>query len=158
MHTDPQKEHQWLRKFLGDWTIEMDCGDNNGQPSTSTGSESVRMMGDLWIVFEGQCVMPDGKPGTTMMTLGFDPAKKRFVGTWQGSMMANLWVYEGELDAAGTTLTLNTEGPNMAAPGTTAKYKDVLEFKTDSHRVLRSHMQGEDGKWQQFMTAHFRRK
>ena len=42
--------------------------------------------------------MPDGGPATMIMTLGYDPAKKRFVGTFIGSMMTNLWVYEGELE------------------------------------------------------------
>jgi Protein of unknown function (DUF1579) len=39
-----------------------------------------------------------------------------------------------------------------------AKYKDVIEFKSDDHRVLTSHMLADDGTWQPFMTAHYRRK
>jgi hypothetical protein len=39
-----------------------------------------------------------------------------------------------------------------------AKYKDVVEFKSDDHRILSSHMLGDDGKWVTFMTAHYRRK
>ena len=34
-----------------------------------------------------------------IMTLGYDPQKKRFVGTLIGSMMTHLWVYDGALDA-----------------------------------------------------------
>ena len=30
--------------------------------------------------------------------------------------------------------------------------------KSKDHRVLRSYIQGDDGKWTQFMTAHYRRK
>jgi len=41
-----------------------------------------------------------------MMTLGYDPQKKRYLGTWIGSMMSHLWVYEVELDASGSVLTL----------------------------------------------------
>jgi hypothetical protein len=55
-------------------------------------------------------------------------------------------------------LTLNTEGPSMAAPGKMEKMKDVIEIQSKDHRVLRSYMQGEDGKWVQFMTMNARRK
>ena len=87
-----------------------------------------------------------------------DPQKKRFVGTFIGSMMTNLWVYDGALDTAERTLTLDAEGPSMAGPGKMAQYKDAIEFKSDDHRVLTSHMLGDDGKWHGFMTANYRRK
>jgi Protein of unknown function (DUF1579) len=38
-----------------------------------------------------------------------------------------------------------------------AQYKDVIEFTSDDHRVLTSHMLGEDGEWHEFMVAHYRR-
>jgi hypothetical protein len=123
-----------------------------------SGTEHVRSLGGLWILAEGQCEMPGGGTATTLMTLGYDPQKKRFVGTWIGSMMTYLWVYDGELDAAERVLTLNAEGPSMATEGKIEKYKDVIEFKSDNHRVLTSHMLGDDGEWHGFMTANYRRK
>jgi hypothetical protein len=72
--------------------------------------------------------------------------------------LTHLWVYDGALDAAERVLTLDAEGPDMAAEGKIAKYRDVIEFKTNDHRVLTSHMRGADGTWHQFMTAHYRRK
>jgi hypothetical protein len=159
MKTEPRKEHQWLQKLVGEWTFEGEATMEPGQPpAKSTGTESVRSLGDLWFLAEGQGEMPGGGPATMMMTLGYDPQKKRYVGTWIGSMMTHLWVYDGELDAAERVLTLEAEGPNMAAEGKMAKYKDVIEFKGDDHRVLTSHMLGDDGKWNQFMTANYRRK
>jgi len=159
MNAEPQKEHQWLQKLVGEWTFEGECNMGPDQaPVKSTGSESVRSIGGLWVLCEGQGEMPGGGPCTTMMTIGYDPQKKRYAGTWIGSMMTNLWVYDGSLDAAGKVLTLSTEGPDMAAEGKTAKYKDVIEFKSDDHRTLTSHMMGQDGKWQHFMTANYRRK
>ena len=93
-----------------------------------------------------------------ILTLGYDPSRKRFVGTWVGSMMTHLWVYDGALDAAGTVLTLDAEGPGFADKGKTAKYQDVVEFRSDDHRVLTSRVLGDDGTWHGFMTAHYRRK
>ena len=92
------------------------------------------------------------------MTLGYDPAKGRFVGTWIGSMMTHLWVYDGELDPAGRVLTLNSEGPSMTGDGSLAKYQDIVEFTSDDHRVLTARAQATDGSWQPLMMVHYRRK
>jgi hypothetical protein len=93
-----------------------------------------------------------------IMTIGYDPQTKKYVGTWVCSADGHLWKYEGTLDATGKVLTLNTEGPDMSAPGKTAKMKDVIEIKDKDHRVLTSSMQTQDGKWVQFMTMNVRRK
>ena len=160
MKVEPQKEHQWLQKLVGEWTYEGEARMGPDQPPMkSTGSESVRSLGGVWFLCEGQGEMPGGGgPATTLMTLGYDPQTKRFVGTWIGSMMTRLWVYDGALDAAETVLTLDAEGPSMTDPEKTAKYKDVIEFKSDDHRVLTSHVLGDGGTWHRFMTANFRRK
>jgi hypothetical protein len=92
------------------------------------------------------------------MTLGYDTAKKCFVGTFIGSMMTNLWVYDGALDSTRTKLALDAEGPSLSGDGTMAKYQDTIEIKDANHRVLSSSVLGPDGKWQHFMTANYRRK
>jgi hypothetical protein len=157
MKADPQKEHLWLQKLLGEWTFEGSATMEPAKPPEKfEGTESVRSLGGLWILAEGQSEMPGCSAATTMMALGFDPQKKRYVGTFIGSMMTHLWVYDGLLDAAGSVLTLNTEGPNME--GKLTKFQDMIEFRSDDHRVLTSHMLGDDGKWNGFMTAHYRRR
>lgn len=163
MQAEPQAEHQWLHRLVGEWTCEMTCDmgpDKTAMPPMK-GTERARMVGGLWVVAEGRSEMPGGGTGTTLLSLGYDPHKRRYVGTWLGSMMANLWVYDGSLDAAGRVLTLNTEGPSFTADGETTgaigKYKDVITFETDDHRVLASHALGADGQWRHFMTAHYRR-
>ncbi len=160
MFAEPQKEHKWLQQFVGEWTYENECSMGPDQPPMkATGTESVRSLGGLWVLCEGRGEMPGGGAATTVMTLGYDPVKQRYVGTFVASMMTHLWVYDGGLDLEGTTLTLDTVGPNFGgAPGAMAKYKDVIEFKSNDHRVLTSHMLGDDGKWHQFMTAHYRRR
>lgn len=163
MQCDPQKEHQWLQKFVGEWTYECEASMGPDQPpGMFTGTESVRSIGGLWVMGEGRGEMPGGGQMTAILTVGYDPAKKKYVGSWIGSMMMNMWVYEGDVDAAGKVLTLNTEGPTMTADckpdGRMSKYRDVTEFKSNDHRVLTSWMQGEDGKWVSIMTATYRRK
>jgi hypothetical protein len=154
----PQKEHQWLQQLIGEWTSEAEATMEPGKPpETFKGSEKVRALGDFWIVGEGQGEMPGGGAATMMLTLGYDPRTKRFVGTWVGSMMSHLWVYDGALDATERVLTLNAEGPDMSAEGKMAKYQDIIEIKNPDHRTLTSQALGDDGTWHRFMTVHYRR-
>ncbi|NJP09083.1 MAG: DUF1579 domain-containing protein [Leptolyngbyaceae cyanobacterium RU_5_1] len=159
MQAEPQKEHQWLQKLVGEWTydVEAKMGEDKS-PEKSTGTERVHSLGGLWVLAEGQGEMPCGGAATTLMTLGYDAQKQRFVGTWIGSMMTYLWSYDGELDANETVLTLNSDGPAMTGDDKMAKYRDVIEFKSDDHRVMTSHMLGDDGQWHHFMTANYRRQ
>lgn len=158
MKAEPQKEHQWLEKLVGEWSYEHEMPPEPGKPAQKfTGTETVRSLGGLWVVCEGRGDVPGGGTSTTIMSLGYDPAKKKYLGTFIGSMMAEMWVYEGEVDPSGKVLTLDTEGPSFTAEGKTAKYKDSIEFKSDDHRVLTSRVQGDDGNWQEFMSAHYRR-
>lgn len=159
MQAEPQKEHQWLQRLVGEWTYENECPPEPGKPPKKfTGTESVRSLGGLWVIAEGEGEMPDGKPAKMIMTLGYDPQKKAYVGTWLGSMMTHLWVYDGAVDATGKVLTLNADGPSFIEPGKTAKYQDIITFKTDDHRTLTSRTLGDDGKWTQFMEAHYHRR
>lgn len=155
---EPQKEHQWLKKLVGEWTSEGEASMGPDQPAeTFKGIERARSIGDVWILIEGEGEMPDGSTSTNIMTLGYDPQKQRFVGTFIGSMMTNLWIYEGTLDASGKTLTLNSDGPGMTGDGSTAHYKDAITIESDDRRIMTSQVQGEDGKWTEFMKMTLRR-
>lgn len=158
MFAEPRNEHHWLQRLIGDWSYksEVSMGPDK-PPCESTGTESVRSIGGLWVTCEGECQMPDGNSGTTVMTLGYDSQKQQYVGTWIGSMMTNLWVYEGQVDADGKVLTLEAEGPDCMGEGKIGKYRDVIEFISDDHRVMTSHALGEDGTWNHFLTSHYRR-
>jgi Protein of unknown function (DUF1579) len=158
MNAEPLKQHQWLDQFIGEWTWESDCIMGPDQPPTKTkGTEVVRSLGGLWIIAEGEGEMPDGSTGQTIMTLGFDPQKDRFVGTFIASMMTYLWPYNGSLDADEKILTLDSEGPNFS-DGTIIPYQDIIEFVSNDHKILRSQTKMDDGNWNQFMTAHYWRK
>ena len=117
----------------------------------------MRSLHGIWFIAEGRGETPGGSAATTVMTLGYDPQKKRFVGTWVGSMMTHLWVYDGELDETGRILTLNSEGPDFTGGSGLAKYRDVIEIVDADNRTLTSWVQGDDGGWTEFMKAHYRR-
>lgn len=158
MEVEAQQEHKWLHKLAGEWKATGSACMSPDQPEQSwEGTETVRLLGDVWTIAESHGDAPGGGTARTMMTLGYDPQKQRFVGTFVGSMMTNMWIYEGELDSAGKVLTLNTEGPSLAGEGKLAKYKDVIELINDNERVMTSESLGEDGQWIKFMTMKYTR-
>jgi hypothetical protein len=118
----------------------------------------VRPLGELWTLSEGQGEMPGCGPMRSLMTLGYDPQRKRFVGTFVASMITHLWIYDGALDASGRVLTLETEGPGMGTGEAMAKYRDVIEIASGDERSLTSNVMGDDGKWHEFMVARYRRR
>ncbi len=154
----PQKEHQWLHKLVGDWTCESECSMGPDQPPMkNTGKETVRSLGGLWTVGEGENVMPDGDIFRSIMTLGYDPQLQRFVGTYVAGCMTHLWPYNGSLDANEKVLTLDSAGPSFAGDGAMAKYQDIIEFLSNDQRTLSSQYLGPDGQWVPFMKAHYQR-
>lgn len=159
MHADPQVEHRWLENLVGDWTIETetDMGpDDPNQPST--GTERVRMLGDVWVVCELQWGMPGGSTALSQMTLGYDSEAKSYVGSFVSSCMTYLWIYtSGALDDVGKKLTLNTTGPSFSGNGT-GQFQDIIEVVDEDHRILRGMMLDENEVWHEFMTSKYTRK
>ena len=153
---EPQAEHRWLQRMVGDFTCEIEAVmAPDKPPEKSRGRQTNRSLGGLWLIGEGEGETPDGGEMKSVLTLGYDPAKGKFVGTFIASMMTHLWPYEGTLQ--GNVLTLDSEGPSFSGDGTTAKYQDVIELVDDDHWILSSRTPGPDGEWVQFMTAHYRR-
>lgn len=154
---EPQEEHQWLQKLVGNWRYESEMAEPGEEPVKVTGTERVHTLGGLWFVAEGEGPMAGGSTSNTMLTVGFDPQRRRFVGSWVGSMMASQFVYDGELDSEKRSLTLYSEGPNMSDPSKTATYRDVIEFLSDDHRTLTGQLQNDDGTWTSLVTTHYYR-
>jgi hypothetical protein len=151
-------QHRWLKQLAGEWTYETEFAAGPDQPPTKmSGTESARMLGDIWLIGEWTGPSVDGVPHSSVITLGFDSKLNRFVGTFIAPMMHNLWIYDGELDSNGTILTLESEGPKFTGEGT-GKYRDSFEIIDPNHKFLRSEFLNDDGSWHQFMTTDFRRK
>ena len=157
MNANPEKEHQWLQKLVGEWTSEVEFPNESGELQKYTGTESVRSIGGLWIQGEGNGDMGNG-PSTNIITLGYNPTIKKFVGTFVSSDMTHLWPYEGELDASGRSLHLDSEGPDMMGGSEgLVPYRDIVELVDNDHWILRGCGKGEDGSWAEFMATHYHR-
>jgi len=145
----PVEQHHWLNRLVGAWRFEGTAPAQDGHPGASfSGTETVRVLGGLWALAEGESELPDGKSMTTLMTLGFDPARNAYVGSFACSMMTHLWIYRGRLEENGRRLVLATEGPSMEEGRDSTAYEDIIEFQDADHRTLTSRMRTKDGQWQ----------
>lgn len=151
----PVEQHQWLKKFVGEWTTEFQLTSPDGQSMKESGTESVRAVGDFWITSDMRSTFL-GDPYAAVLTLGYDPKKEKYIGTYVDSMTSLLWTYEGTLDEDKKKLTLMTEGEMPG--GEKVKFRESHEFKSDDHRIFTSEMIGPDGEFMEMLTVHAHRK
>ena len=153
----PQSEHAWLAKFAGTWETEMECTMGpDKEPMKGKATETARMLGGFWLIVENKAEMM-GQPFTGVLTLGYDPAKKSYIGTWTDSMTNYMWTYTGTVDASSDTLTLDTEGPCPMQGGKICKFKEVMKLTGKDEKTFTTSIQGDDGKWTPMMNAKSKR-
>lgn len=150
VHT-PSAEHAWLTRLLGRWASASETVAGHEDHPPASGEETFRAFGDLWVQGDG-----DAGWGRTQMTLGFDPVRGRFVGTFVGATMTHLWVYDGE-QVGPDKLALYATGPSFYEEGKSALYRDEIEFVSPDERTLRAFVQRSDGSWSHFMQTRYRR-
>lgn len=150
----PQKEHEWLKKFVGEWTCEGECSAPDGSKGESQGEETTRMLGDFWAVTEGNGEGM-GMPFSHVFVLGYDPDKKKYVGTWVDSITGKLWIYEGTID--GETLTLSSEG-DCPMTGKHLQFRDEITFPDGDTKVFKSSVSEDGETWVPAMTMTAKRK
>ncbi len=154
----PQPEHRWLERFVGQWVTENESVVEPGKPAMKCqGTMNARMLGGFWVITEVENNMM-GTKVNAIQTIGYDPQRKKYVGTWVDSMMNHLWQYSGTVDETGRTLTLEAEGPSFLEEGKTGQFRDTYEFKTKDHIVVTSSMRDKEGNWVTFMTGEAQRK
>lgn len=153
---EPSREHNWLLQLVGDWTFESECTMGPDEPPMKfSGKQITRSLGLLWTLGEMEHAGPEGQLYRSIITLGFDQAKQRFIGTFVSSCMTHLWPYDGQLNASRNVLTLDSEGPSFAGDGTMARYQDIVEMINKDQYLLKSQFQNPDGSWTQFMVAKY---
>ncbi len=135
--TEPTAEHKILAAEEGTWdaTVKTFTGGPDAEPAVSKGTEvNTVMAGGLWVLskFEGEFA---GMKFEGRGQFGYDPLKKKYVGTWIDSISPNLSVLEGEYDAKTKTMTYSGDGVD---PNSKAKYtqKMVTTTKDDGSRIF----------------------
>ena len=158
--TKPGPEHKILAADEGTWdaTVKSFAAGPDAEPTVSKGTEvNTVLPGGLWVLskFEGDF---DGVKFEGRGQFGYDPLKKKYIGTWIDSMSAGLTVLEGTYDAK--TKTMTYEG-DAVEPATKMKYheKMVTATKDDGTRVFTLYMKiGEAKDEVKFMEVTYRKR
>jgi hypothetical protein len=153
----PGPEHEVLMKDVGTWDATVEMFAAPGAPaSVSKGTETVSMLGGFWQVTRFKSEMM-GQPFEGMGTTGFDPAKKKYVGTWVDSMTPGLSTSEGSYDPATQTFTGMMEGPDMT--GKVTRMRETVEWKDPDTRVFTMYApKAADGKEPVAMRITYKRR
>lgn len=148
----PAPEHEFLQKFVGEWTTSQKGEMAPGQAIETKGTISSRSLGGFWVINTMKAEMP-GMAFEGVQTLGYDPEKGKYVGTWVDSMTSMIWHYEGTLDEETNRLVLEADGPNFMTGEGTTKFQDIYQFTSDTEVIIESKMMGPDGEWVTFMSG-----
>lgn len=143
-----------LRKDAGEWDAAITVTPQPGAPpQSSTGRLSARL------ISAGRWLVTDFKNHTTGFEghgiYGFNPASKRYVGTWVDDMRTNLYVGEGSYDEETSTMTYEwkatmPDGRNMA-------WRETSKLVSEDERLFRVLFALPDGAEFEMMRVVYRR-
>jgi hypothetical protein len=150
----PGPEHEMLKRDVGVWDATVEMFGPPGAPAmTSKGTETNAMVGAFWLVSQFKSEMM-GQPFEGQGTTGYDPLKKKFVGTWIDSLTPGLATVESTYDAKTRTMTGFMVGPDPAS-----KLRETTEWKTPDLRVFTMYgPKGPDGKEPVMMKITYTRR
>ena len=111
----PGPEHKVLELWAGNWDATVTMQTGAPQPEVSKATYTSRVgLGGRWLTgeFKGQMM---GETFEGRDVLGYDQAKKSYVGTWIDSMSTSIMTSTGTWDAASQTLTMSGMGMDPAS-------------------------------------------
>lgn len=142
----PGKEHEALKVFEGDWTFQgkffMEA---DKPPMEMNGTETSKMILGGWYLNSEVKSTFSGAPFEGRWTMTYSVLKKKYQASWIDSMMAHVFVSEGEVDATGKIYTLTGDGfdPQTFKP---IKERWVVEVKDAETHTRTFYNPGPDGK------------
>ena len=139
-------EHQRLTHSVGTWdaTVKSWMQGPQSEPVVSKGVETIKLMpGGLWSLSEFHCKFGEMDFHGHGQT-GYDPGKKKYVGTWVDSMAPTIMMTEGDFDPQTKTLTMYAKGTGPDGKPYDAKMVEV--HKDAQNRVFTMSMKSDETK------------
>lgn len=135
MPIEATPEHKLLAEDVGTWNCAMKiwAAGPDAEPMIAEGTEVNEMLGDFWLVskFSGNIMEQDFEGRAA---IGYDVAKKKFIGTWFDGMSPFMSHMEGNYDKDSRTLTMITKGTGPDGKPTIGK--NVTVTNEDGTKVF----------------------
>jgi hypothetical protein len=153
----PGPEHALLKMDVGTWDAVVEITMAPGAPAEKSKGVEINTLG-----CGGLCLITDFKGdmmGGTFEGHGvttYDPAKKKYVGSWTDSMSTGLALAESTYDPAKKTWSGWMEGPDMT--GKVVRSRSTVEIRGENTRVFTMYSPGPDGKDMQGMRITYTRR
>lgn len=128
----PGPQHQELLQGVGKWegTLTLFMPDMPSEPVAAR--ETVQAIGGFWTLSHFECEFM-GMPYIGSGHVGYDDAKKKYVGTWVDNMSSYLAVMEGEMDPTTKKLVMRWVAPDMT--GAIVPHRSEHVTTADSHTM-----------------------
>jgi len=153
----PGPEHKLFQEDAGEWDATVETFIPGAPPVVSKGKETNAVgCGGLCLISDFKGEMGPGQPFHGHGTTAWDPAKKKYVGTWTDSMSAGISMGESTYDPATKTVTGFMEGPDPT--GKVVKSRAVVQYQGAGTRVFTMYQTGPDGKEAPMMKISYTRK
>jgi hypothetical protein len=154
----PGPEHAVFKAEEGTWdaSIEMTAPGAPAMPPAKGVQVDTVGCGGLCLTTEVKAELMPGMPFEGRGLTTYDPAKKKYIGSWTDSMAPGLSLSEGTYDAATHKSTSWMESPDMT--GKMTKTKSVTEQVDADHKVMTMFTVGDDGKEMPTMKISYTRK
>lgn len=155
----PGEQHKNMAREAGVWDADVKMWmAPDAPPMPSKGVETNKMFGDFWLVSNFEMDM-GGMKFKGHGQYGYDPKKKKYVGTWVDTMSPYLSTMEGEYDVETHTLTMYSTGINMMT-GKEQKSKMISKYIDENTKQFEIHheVEGEEGQWWKAMEIDYKRR
>lgn len=132
----PTEQHEQIVAGAGEWEGTLTMFGEHATPQPLPAQETVEAVGPFWVQSRFTCDFM-GMPYVGTGCVGYDPAAKKYVGTWVDNMSSYFACMEGEKDASGK-LVMRWTAPDETTGEPVAHRSESVE--TANGRVMTFYM------------------
>ena len=138
----PQKEHEYYKQDAGVWEGDMTIyeGTPDGTPMVIPAKETCELWGNgFWLMttFESGPFQGRGQ-------FGYDPLKKKYVGSWTDNMSPHMALWEGNFADDKETMTMYSKGVDPQSGKVQAMKSETKHVKKNERLFTMYSKKGDD--------------